>query len=322
MTEKKLIPNGEILISTTSYCGADCIMCPRHCTDYKWSHMGMAAFVDAFEQSYALGIVSLSLCGYGDPLLDPGFCEKVRWVKQKYPEIKITMANTGHLIHGENLRCIAECLDTLKVSMYGQTREVYEKVHRGALKFEQVVANLKSVIALPEAERPEIIMAFICMPENRHEVEAWRAHWEPLVDEVVVWLPHNWAGAYDPPDGDPRRFAPPDRSCGRPFTGDFMIHPDGEVSVCCFDFNKKLVIGDLRQQKLRDILSGPKLEAIRKVHRECSFAASEYICRNCDQTRDREGVLLYASNKDRKVGVITTHPGLISDTYSYIPDKK
>lgn len=314
-----LVPSREILIENTTACGANCIMCPRDKYDGEFSHMDMDLFKKAVDESIELGVISINMGGYGDCFMDPKFYDKLKYIKSKYPSVKITSGSTCHLINQDKLHLL-KYISMLKISMYGFTKETYEKVHRGKLNFDCVIGNINEIINMPKSERPYIIMSFLLLPENKHELQDWLNYWEPKVDEILVWLPHNWAGAYEVNDiSENQKNSLSLRSCGRPFTGDFLIHNTGEVSVCCFDFNKKLVIGNLREDNLKQILTSDKLEFVKEVHKKCTFNESDLLCKYCDQILDRSDALVYANNKDRKVGVIISHPDLINNTYEYVP---
>ncbi|MFA7577438.1 MAG: radical SAM/SPASM domain-containing protein [Candidatus Muiribacteriota bacterium] len=67
--------------------------------------------------------------------------------------------------------------------------------------------------------------------------------------------------------------------CGGPFTHTVISH-NGLVFPCCFDTEDRLLIGDLRKEKLKNIISGEKLFELRKQHAELRKNENE-ICRDC-----------------------------------------
>jgi len=190
------ITSRELTVENTSYCGAKCIMCPRD--DYKairdWTHMPMELFASSIDQGIELGITSIDLCGFGDPFIDPGYEEKLAYVKIKYPSIKTYTSTTGHVMHPKNLPWIQKYFDTIKISNYGFSKESYEAVHKGVVKFEKVWENVNALLDAPRAERPHVILSFLVFPENEHEIEAWREYWEPsgsrLTEESVQGFPN------------------------------------------------------------------------------------------------------------------------------------
>ncbi|MBI5164240.1 MAG: SPASM domain-containing protein [Magnetospirillum sp.] len=304
----------EVSIENTTFCASNCTMCPRDEFSGKWRHMDVDMFRKAVDQSTALGANSFSIGGFGDALMDPRYFDKVRYLKEIAPGAKIWLSTTGHMLTEKRNPDICRWVDTLRISNCGFSKESYEAIHRGANKYERDFANLNRFTSLGRDERPYMIMTFVILPQNEHEVDAWRTYWEARVDEVMIWRPHLWAGQLAAAVGEDGTVVPQQpKSCGRPFKGNPYIRENGDVSVCCNDFNHKLVIGNLNETSLPEILSGERMKAIQDIHARNAFKGCGLICENCDYTYDRSAALVYATNPARKVGVRTTHPDLMID---------
>ena len=312
--EDVMLVSRELTVENTTYCGANCIMCPREKYHYSWKHMDTEFFKKIIDQAVKLGMQSLDACGFGDPFMDPEYRDKLAYIKEKYPHIKVYTSTTGHLIDSKRLPWVCELIDTIKISHYGFSKSVFEKIHRGSLKYEKVVKNIEELLGISKEDRPYVIMQFLIFPENEHQVKEWKNYWEPKADEVMIWLPHNYGGSlyskYLNHPEEMRKSKP--RSCGRPFKGNLFVRENGEVSMCCFDFDRQLVIGDLRRQNLRDILEWGPLRKIRVVHTKGTYDECDYICKDCDQIYPRDHALVYASSQIRKVGVLTSHHDFVN----------
>ena len=74
-------------------------------------------------------------------------------------------------------------------------------------------------------------------------------------------------------------FANKKEACPFPFYT-LVIHSDLKLSACCVDWDKKVVVGDLRTQTLREIWQGESLRDLQlahlKKHRQMLPG-----CRNC-----------------------------------------
>jgi radical SAM protein with 4Fe4S-binding SPASM domain len=136
---------------------------------------------------------------------------------------------------------------------------------------------------------------------NAHEKDAWLKRWEPNLDEVMIWKPHNWVMGRKYREIDFKR----QRSCGRPENAPMYIHADGTVSPCCFDFNKNIKLGDVKFQTIEEVYRGEPYHKLREAHREGNF--NDYICKGCDQTNHNPGVLLYHNNPNREVGQLISN---------------
>lgn len=308
------IASGELTVENTTFCGAKCVMCPRDefARERHWQHMTFDTFKNVIDQAVPLGMQSLDLCGFGDPLMDPNLRQKLEYVSATYPGVSVYTSTTAHLLYEKNLDWICKNFDTLKISNYGFSKESYEKVHAGVVKFDKVWENVHRLLSIPREKRPYVIMSFLVFPENEHEIEGWKAYWAPRADEIMVWLPHNYGGSDTIEEvaymTSARAKGSEARSCGRPFKGNPFVRANGDVSVCCYDFNHKLVVGNLNKTSLLNILGGEQLAHVQSVHNGRNFEGCGLLCDGCDQIFDRKEALMFASNKSRNVNQPTTHP--------------
>lgn len=295
-----------ISIENTTLCGANCIMCPRERFLFHGQTMSQALFEKCVDQAVDLGISLLNFCGFGDACCDKDFGKKLKYVKMKYPDILVGLTNTCHRIEGEMLDLVCDYVDQLQISMYGIKKETYESIHRGSLHFEQIKKNIDNLIN--RSNRPKIFMEFLYMPENADDLNMWRDYYEPRVDRCDVWKIQNWAGYIEDPDRE------------RPFTScikirslnGLYIRADGSVSMCCIDYNRQFILGNMNEKQLRDIIQSDDVVEIQKMN-EDGRIAKYGICKNCDQIHDRSDALLYSSDKNMQAG---RHPQLVNkDVY-------
>lgn len=301
--EKWMLPSKEIALELSSYCGANCICCPHENFPLKNRNMEYGLFVKCVDDAIAHGAVSIDICLMGDALLDPDIEHKLAYCREHYPDLKIYCSSTAQMASPE---FVSQYIDTLQISMYGMTKEVYESVHRGGLIFEKVVANIEDILSLPSEKRPYISMVFLLLDENKHQMDTWKEKWEPLADEILIWKPHNWAGRYAThvPTREEMKHA---KSCFRPFGGDLCIWVNGDVSVCCFSEDKRLVVGNMYEQTLEEIFFGEPMRKIQQIHKDNRFYQCGLPCELCDQIFSRDNALVYSSKK-RKVGQKLSHP--------------
>ena len=301
--EKWILPSKEIALELSSYCGANCVCCPHEHFPLKDRNMDYGLFVKCVDDAVAHGAISIDICLMGDALLDPGIEQKLQYCRETYPDLKIYCSSTAQTATPE---FVSKYIDTLQISMYGMTKEVYEKVHRGGLKFEKTMANIEGILALPDGKRPYISMVFLLLEENSHQMEEWKAKWEPLADEILIWRTHNWAGRYavHVPTKEELKSA---KSCCRPFGGDLCIWVNGDVTVCCFSEDKTLVVGNMYEQSLEEIFFGERMKKIQQIHRDGAFHQCGLPCEKCDQIFPRDDALVYSS-KNRTVGQKLSHP--------------
>jgi radical SAM protein with 4Fe4S-binding SPASM domain len=106
-------------------------------------------------------------------------------------------------------------------------------------------------------------------------------------DEVALEPVMNWN---DPEEGDLSQMERDARLsldyyklkkqvCPFPFYT-LVVHADLRVSVCCVDWAKETVVGDLRHETLAQIWRGEKLRAFQLMHLQ-GRAGEHKACRDC-----------------------------------------
>lgn len=269
----------EIRLETSTACNFNCVVCARDALTRKPAFMPGPLF-DAIVDKVRRELPSVSvitLSGFGEFSLDPDWRRKVAYAHDRFDKIHI-VTNLSVLDH-DDLRFLLAHVSDIRVSVYGCDDAVYRAVHRPPPSITEAAIRSK-VLYMMAAKRADqtVILNYLECDANRHQTQEWIRYWEPRVDLIEVWRPHNWiyAKAYRPltPERQP--------TCGRPFKGPIQVQVDGTVNVCCFDFNGDMLIGDLAGQGFREIFGGAAMERIQALH--ASGRADELaLCARCDQ---------------------------------------
>lgn len=288
----KLI-NPEVRIENTNLCNAKCTICPREKMTRSKVIMGMKHFSSLVDQAKALGAQTISIFGYGEPLIDKGIAEKVRYCTDN--GLKTFITTNGSLLPDKVIGELAEAgLNRIRFSVHGFT-DTYSKIHKG-LEFKKVKYNIANFILQNKSTK----VAVSVIPMNGESVDRIRAYWEHIVDELEIWRPHNWV------TGRSFRGIPimrRQKTCGRPFRGPVQIQADGKMIVCCFDFDGKMIIGDTYRNSIEEILQTSKeLKKIRQAHESGRYHG--WLCSNCDQLNiETESPLLWSNvDQSRAIG--------------------
>jgi len=69
-------------------------------------------------------------------------------------------------------------------------------------------------------------------------------------------------------------------SCSVPWD-QISVAWDGDVVPCCYDYDKKYVLGNVHKQPLNEIWNGERMRALRKEF--ISNDVSNPLCRNCPE---------------------------------------
>lgn len=284
----------EVRYEVTDHCNASCIMCPRDKHEHGREHgiMDQAKYEKSIDEVVALGAKKIVLTGFGEPMLDRRLEKKISYAKAK--GLATYIISNGSALNSKRARSLLEAgLDEMRISFYGMRTETYNAVMQG-LDFDRTMKGLMEFLQLREemGAKTKIQISYLELPENKSDTQAFREFWEPKVDAIEIWKPHNFG------DGRDYRHRHEDlavkNSCGRPDNGPLQIQWNGEVIPCCYDYNNQVILGNAFQQSVLEILNGPKYRLLRHAHRSKEFKLFPY-CDQCDQLLPHADALLYTN---------------------------
>lgn len=280
------LKNKEVRIENSSVCQAHCTYCPREKLTRSRVAMSNKHFFDLVNQSKDLGADTISIFGYGEPLTDSGITMKAAYAKDCNLQTFIT-TNGAFLSTGRSFSLLRAGLDHLRVSVHDIEKEGYEQIHRG-LNFEKVIKNIHDFRDVRDYTGAMCRLTITCIPPAERKVSDILEYWEGIADNLEIWKPHNFAygRAY-------RKGIVKKKTCGRPFNGPVQINADGQMMVCCFDFDGKMTIGDTATHSIEQLLKGDEIESIREKHRTGNL--SGLPCSQCDQLYDGQLPLIYST---------------------------
>ena len=288
-----MLTNAECRIENTNRCQAHCAMCPRDTFTRELTTMPQGHFEQVVNQAHDLGAKTISVFGFGEPLMDGRIVDKVEYCFRRGLDTFIT-SNGGLLTDDLGARLLDVGLRHIRFSVHGLFAQDYHKVHRG-LEFTKVLHNIHNFIRLNEKRfinRCKVSVSVI--PMRGESVEFIRDFWEYRVDWLEIWRPHGWGGAKGYRDLTEERKT----TCGRVHKGPVQVQADGTVIPCCFLTNNELVLGDTYKNTIEEILKGDKYARLRHAHSTGNMAGLP--CERCDQLNIGDNPLLYSNRDERR----------------------
>ncbi len=285
----------EVRYEVTDHCNARCLMCPRDSHEHARPHgiMELEKFKRSIDEVVKLGCERVVLTGFGEPLIDPTLEEKIAYAAGL--GLHTYIITNASLLSAERAGSIIRSgLHEMRISFHGNSTATYERVMEN-LSFKTAQKNILDFLRIRKemnSETPRVQLNWVVVPENEAEVAAFKEKWEPLVDAIEIWKSHNFG------DGKNYRKRSEEISvkntCGRPQNGPLQIQWNGEVIPCCFDYNNRMIMGNVFEQPVLDVLHGEKYHLLRLAHKEKKFGLFPY-CNQCDQLLARPDVLVYTN---------------------------
>jgi len=162
------------------------------------------------------------------------------------------------------------------------------------LDFDRTMKGLLEFLKLRDdmGAKTKVQISYLELPENKGDEVAFREFWEPKVDAIEIWKPHNFGDGRDYRDRDPA--LEHKTTCGRPENGPLQIQWNGEIIPCCYDYNNKIILGNAFETPVLEILNGAKYRLLRYAHRSKEFGLFPY-CDQCDQLLPHADALVYTN---------------------------
>jgi MoaA/NifB/PqqE/SkfB family radical SAM enzyme len=261
-------------------------MCPRDKHTREHGIMDLRKYKKSIDEITKLGAKRVVLTGFGEPLLDKTLEDKVMHAKERGLKTYI-ITNGSALTEARGYNLIVAGLDEMRISFYGMGPDTYNVVMRN-LEYERTEQNVLKFLDLNRG-LVKVHISYLVLPENQKDVDKFIHFWEPKVDAIEVWKPHNFGDGRDYRDRTQAK-----RTCGRPSNGPLQIQWNGEVIPCCYDYNNQIVLGNAFETPILEILYGDKYNALRDAHEKKDFYKFPY-CDQCDQLLEHDDALVYTN---------------------------
>ena len=286
----------EVRYEVTDHCNASCIMCPRDEHEHGREHgiMDQHDYEKSIDEVVNLGAKHIVLTGFGEPMLDKNLELKIAYAKKN--GLSTYIISNGSVLNSKRAQKILEAgLDEIRISFYGMGEDTYNTVMQG-LDFERTKNGLLKFIKLRDEQnyKTKIQISYLTLPENEKDEQNFREFWEPLVDAIEIWKPHNFGDGRDYRDRSKKDIQLEKKTCGRPESGPLQIQWDGEVIPCCYDYNNKIILGNAFEQPVLEILNEKKYKLLRYAHKVGLFNIFPY-CDQCDQLLPHSDALVYSN---------------------------
>jgi radical SAM protein with 4Fe4S-binding SPASM domain len=261
----------EVFIEPTNICNLSCIMCPIDTIKRDKGYIDFDIFKNIVDQIAPYSEL-VYLNAIGEPMLHPRLFDMVEYCKMK--NLKVFLATNATMLTEENSkRLIQAGIDYIILPLDGATKETYEKVRQGA-KYEKIIRNINNFLAEKRNNNSKTYVALqmISLEENKHEIDKFLKQWRGNKEINMIRLkPKANLNAEDLKDKMPTT------ACIQVWRN-FNVNWDGTVIPCCFDVDKKYVLGNVAEQSVKDIWTSDKFREFRKMQ-----AANKIdMCFNCD----------------------------------------
>lgn len=270
-----------VQIGNTNFCNNNCVFCPHDKMKREKGIMNLKLFKKIVKdlKQYEKNLKGIILNEFGEPLIDPKFNNKMEYLKSQM-KTPITFNTNAILLDKKIAKSFIENqIDEVRISIYTTEREEYKKLF-GTDNFEKIKTNLKNLMKMKKqahSQKPKVIMGFINPPEGKITFKEWKRYWQGYADEFVKASTLNYGRGLD--YNKVRNCKK--LSCLRP-QNRFVILWNGDVCICCFDYEGEVIFGNLKNQNIKEIIGTKKYQHYLGMHKKNKINKLP-LCKDCDE---------------------------------------
>lgn len=236
----------------------------------------------------------LRLTANGEPLINKRLPEMIQYSKREGVTEWIELVSNASLLSPElNRKLVSAGLDRIRISIEGIGAEEYYEMAGVKIDWNQFISNIKDLYE--HKGNCEIYIKTVdAVVDTEEKKQAFFSMFGDMCDKISVeHVIPIWTG-YDEinkdfnietEEGLHGHKIKEVEVCPFPFYS-FVVNPDGEVTVCCNDWERKILMGNAVHESIYDIWNGEKyyyflfgmLEKGRKINHPIGCAKCQYPC--------------------------------------------
>ena len=269
-----------IEIMTTSFCNANCVICPHKKVSQKLP-MGIMS-MDLFKKILSeINNKKTLLIPYlnGEPFLDPHFFERLDLIKKHCPNVKLEISTNLSVFTPEKIDKLCNYnIDELRLSVFGFTPETYHRIMPG-LNWNKTKKNLDYLVKSVSSFNKVGIVMVLCDLLKEEDIllaeKYCRKHKLTLHKWGFLDRGGNVENYYNKVKAGKIVGCSQNREIER-----LHVLFNGEVILCCQDWGRKYILGDLKTSTNKQIWNSKPYEEIREsIHHRNKKAPK--ICEKC-----------------------------------------
>ncbi len=276
----------SMYVDPSSICNFSCIYCPQSFANKEKMSLSTMSY-DDFErvvsQVKSMGkLKTLNLFSFGEPLLNPHTPEFLKIARENDIAEKYVITTNASLLNEEKAKKLVDNgLSFIRISIYSANQEKHQERTKSRVNLEEIKHNISFLKQYRDSRNSSLSIAVKMLDtSDREENKVFLENFSQYADDCFIEPLHNWHDEQEKYStlNDEQKTR---KVCPYPFYT-LVTHANLDISVCCPDWDKKLVIGNLKEENLQDIWRSKKLYklqdallskdySIYKVCEKCSF---------------------------------------------------
>lgn len=277
-------------IQTQAGCNGRCVFCPNEAvleSDLPHGKMSVDLFHKIIDELAEMPPRRIALYMMNEPLADKRIPEFVEYISRKVPTAKSQIITNGTYLTkemGQNLvdaglkqlKCSLQSLDDdTNTEIMGYAAS---KVIDNCIAFQQTLREKRAI------KRTDFRVSMVVTAQNVDDIPDTRRFWKKHGVRLVTSALENRGGNIEEaenlnPTGDMKSMG----DCIRP-SRDLMILFNGQIPLCCVDWHRTTILGDVSKQSIREIWHDGPVQKVRCGLSDGDASQLPDICVNCTES--------------------------------------
>jgi MoaA/NifB/PqqE/SkfB family radical SAM enzyme len=281
----------SLMVQTTSRCNAACIFCPYPAVQAEIQHgeMSFTLFAKLMREcSRYPQLLSINMFLMNEPLMDPRIVDRIDFAKERNPQAAVCLWTNGcNLDEDLTRKLIGSGLDSIGISIHAMWPQTYREL-TGRKDFPKVRRRVTRLVKLRNELRPdfrvEVRLVGVRQLLPPEEVEEAVEHWQRLgVTEVETLLGHSNRAGNLPGTYQILRHEIQGCRDRMPYHMAAILYT-GDVVLCCMDWRRELVLGNIRQQGLAAIWNSDRRREVLATLQGERKGPADFLCKRCEES--------------------------------------
>lgn len=291
----------NVQIQTVSYCNAKCIMCP-YLESWHAAHPGRMSnelFENILMQLKDIRIGRLCLYLQNEPFIDRKMLSRLERAVKELEFKELNISTNASCLPPENskrlVRLLKDIPHTLWISFHGYDKPSYSKIM--GLDYDKTLNNIVELLKLTEKNNINFCIKAAGLPvvDGKKDFQHFTCEdvgklFDKLQKENHLAKPLNIEFfKYHDRAGSIKRNKYNFNYVRESLTGFYCdrfnkwlhILYNGDVILCCNDYNRKTVIGNLKERSIKELFWGKEYQEMRFKGMGIIKSPDDFICKHC-----------------------------------------
>jgi hypothetical protein len=198
---------------------------------------------------------------FGDGLVDPLVVQRAEYLRTRSPDVRLTVNTNGASFNMAKHGVLVDLVDTMALHCESLDTETYNDLMR-PLRLERVKPKFEEIL---QHFHGMVTVSVPITTRNRDEAPAIKRWFMDRGAREVVFDPISSRCAEDRTLFDSLALNPHPIRCVSEIMDDLIVDCDGQVLICCQDFQRIEGIGSLETESFADVLVGVHRANTRKL---------------------------------------------------------